>query len=423
MSQFYLRRREGRTSFRLTRFVRSGVLCAFFLTAAIAGAQDPVQTPAQGRGGRGGRGIQPDPDHPIMAIGTSAPDFALPGADGKTHRLSEYASAKLLAIVFECNHCPVSQLYEGRIKKLYEDYRGKGVALVAINPNNPKSVRLNELGYTDLEDSLPEMKIRLENRNITWPYLYDGETQTTATKFGVVATPHIYIFDQERKLRYQGHIDDNQREDLVKSQDARNALDALLAGKPVPVTDTRAFGCSTKWLSKATGAGSREEEMKNIQAEPVNLEMAGVDELKKLRANATSKVMVVTFWSTKCATCAGGFHDLETTYRMYRRRAYDFVTVSTDLPSAKPAVMEFLQKQYASGRNLQFATTDRNSLQAAFGVKWNAALPYTVVIGPDGKILYQKEGKFDLLTLRRTVLATMPDTAGYIGNQAYWARK
>jgi peroxiredoxin len=357
-----------------------------------------------------------------MAIGTHIPEFTLPGADGKMHKLSEWANAKLLVIVFECNHCPESQNYESRIKKLYEDYKDKNVALVAINPNNPASVRLNELGYTDLEDSLPEMKIRLADRHITWPYLYDGETQTTATKFGVVATPHVFIFDQDRNLRYQGQIDDNQRQDLVKVTPARDALEALLAGKPVPVTDTRAHGCSTKWLSKQVGSQSREAEMEKIKAEPVKLDTADADALKKLRANPSGKVRVVTFWSTKCAGCADSFHDLQTTYRMYRLRAFDFVTVSTDASGDKAAVTDFLQKQYASSPNL-IATVDHNAVQAAFGEKWKPNTMFTAVIDADGKLLYKKEGKLalqDLLTLRRNVLAKMPDTNGYPGNRAYW---
>ncbi|MGH9584049.1 MAG: redoxin domain-containing protein, partial [Bryobacteraceae bacterium] len=94
-----------------------------------------------------------DDPHPTLAIGSPAPNFALPGIDGKIHRLSDYASAKVLVIVFTCDHCPVAQLYEGRIKQLAADYRDKGVALVAIQPNNPKAIRLDELGYTDVSDS------------------------------------------------------------------------------------------------------------------------------------------------------------------------------------------------------------------------------------------------------------------------------
>jgi len=397
------------------------------LTAApFSWSQQAAATGSSGRGSRGGSGrgrggLGGDRDHPIMAIGTHIPDFDLPGADGKNHKLGEWANAKLLAIVFECNHCPVSQIYEGRIKKLYDDYKSKGVALVAINPNNPGSVRLNEEGYTDLEDSLPEMKLRLADRHITWPYLYDGETQKIATQFGVVATPHIFIFDQDRKLRYQGRIDNNQNEKLVTSQDARAALDALLAGKPVPVENTRAFGCSTKWLSKQVGSESRGAEMEKIKAEPVNLETADADQLKKLRANSSGKVQVVTFWSTKCSTCADTFHDLETTYRMYRLRAFTLVTVNTDPAANKSAVTDFLKSQYASGQNLQ-ATADHAAVEAAVGEKWKANNLFTEVIAQDGSVIYKKEGKLalpDLLALRRISQAHMPDT-GYPGSQAYW---
>ena len=363
-----------------------------------------------------GRGIQAN-EHPVLPIGSSLPEFALPGVDGKVHKSTEYVGTKALAVVFESNHCPVSQLYEGRVEQLYADYRGKGVTFVAINPNNPKAVRLDELGYTDVTDSLEEMKIRAKFRGITWPYLYDGETQALSMKFGAVATPHIFIFDQDRKLRYQGRIDDNQREELVKTKDARNALDALLAGRAVPVAETRAFGCTTKWMAKSQDVAA---EWTRIQNEPVVVESADAAALKTLRANPTSKVVLVNFWSTTCKACTDGFLDLETTYRMFRKRAFDMVTVSTDGPSASAPVLAFLKAQYASSQNKQFASADRASLQAAWGARWNPAQPFTMVIAPGGEVLYQKEGKFDIVEIRRVVLAAMPDTSGYIGSKAYW---
>jgi peroxiredoxin len=394
--------------------------CAGFLAATMVLAWPRAQATVQAKGQA--RGIQPDLDHPVLKIGAPAPDFALPGVDGKVHKLSDYASAKLLAIVFESNHCPVSMLYETRIKKIYEDYRNKGVAVVAINPNNAGAVRLDEQGYTDVTDSLPEMKIRAAYRHREWPYLYDGETQSTAAKFGAVATPHIFVFDQDRKLQYQGHIDDNVNESLVKSRDARVAIDALLSGKPVPIQETRAFGCTTKWLTKATGV---EQEWARIQAEPVKLTMAGAEDLKKLRANGTAKMLLVNFWSTGCSTCVNQFPDLETTYRMYRNRSgryasLDFVSVSTNAPADKAAVLEFLQKQYAGNANLQFATTDGRSLQAAFGAKWNLASSFTAVITPDGIVVYEREGKLDILELRRAILRNMPDVVAYPGQHDYW---
>ena len=112
-----------------------------------------------------------DSQHPTLAIGSPAPDFCLPGVDGETHCLKNYAASKVLVIAFICNHCPTSQLYESRIKQIAEDYKDKGVAVVAIEPNNSDAVRLNEMGYTDVGDSLEDMKIRSEFRHFDFPYL------------------------------------------------------------------------------------------------------------------------------------------------------------------------------------------------------------------------------------------------------------
>jgi peroxiredoxin len=172
-------------------------------------------------------------------------------------------------------------------------------------------------------------------------------------------------------------------------------------------------------MSKASGV---EEEWAKIQAEPVNVDRVSADDLKKLRANQTGKVVLVSFWSTGCAMCATQFFDLETTYRMYRLRAFDFVTVSVDPPDQAPAVLAFLKRQYASSPNKQFASADIAGLQAAWGARWKPGMPYTVVIGTDGKLLYEKEGKIDILDVRRTILANMPDTKSYIGQQAYWQK-
>src|ERR1700693_2174694 len=168
--------------------------------------------------------------HPVLAIGSQAPDFCLPGVDDKTHCLKDYAASKVLVIAFICNHCPTSQLYETRIKQIAEDYKDKGVAVVAIEPNNPDAVLLNEMGYTDVGDSLEDMKSRAEYRHFNFPYLYDGENQEVLTAYGPTATPHIFIFDSDRKLRYEGRLDNNMREPPVNTRDARAALDALLGG-------------------------------------------------------------------------------------------------------------------------------------------------------------------------------------------------
>ena len=357
-------------------------------------------------------------DHPILAIGAQAPDFSLPGIDGKTHQLAEYREP-ILVVMFICNHCPTSQLYEGRMKKLVTDYSGKGVEFVAINPNDPKAVTLSELGYTDVSDSVEEMKIRAEYRHFNFPYLWDGETQSVTQAYGAQATPHIFIFDKERKLRYEGRIDNAQRESIVKVQDARLALDAMLAGNAVAVSHTPAFGCSTKWKSKID---SQEAELKKIEAEPVNVEMVSAEDLKKLRTNPTDKVLVINFWATWCGPCIEEMPALEETWRMFRRRDFDLVTVATNYPDEKTGVLKTLKAQHASSRNLQFGSDDTYALQAAFDAKWDAGVPFTLVIAPGGRVIYREQGALDILAMRRAILANLENET-YVGHPAYWAAK
>jgi peroxiredoxin len=357
--------------------------------------------------------------HPTLAIGSAAPEFSLPGIDGKTHTLVEYKAAKVLVIVFTCNHCPTAQLYESRLKKLVEDYKGQSVQFVMIEPNDPDAVRLDELAWTDVGDDLDGMKIRAAYRHFNFPYLYDGATQATANAYGPKATPHVFIFDAQRTLRFEGRVDDSQRESLVKVRDTRNAIDALLADKPVPVDHTGVFGCSTKWKAKIA---SGQEYLKKIEAEPVTLEDATAESLKKLRANPTGKLLLVNFWATWCGPCVVEFPDLETTYRMFRTRDLEMVTVAANMPDEKPGVMKFLQKQHATGKNLIFASTDTYGMQAAFDPKWESGVPYTILLGPDGTVLYQQTGDLDVLALRRVILANLDD-GSYLGHRAVWAAR
>jgi peroxiredoxin len=354
--------------------------------------------------------------HPILAVGSPAPNFELPGADGKTHQLSDYAASPVLVVAFLCNHCPISQMYEQRVQEMANAYADKGVAVVAIEPNDPKAIRIDELDSSDISDTLEEMKIRVAYKKLTYPYLFDGDTQTVTRAYGPQATPHVFVFDKDRKLRYEGRFDNNFRIEAVKTHEVRDAVDALLAHRDVAVTHMGVFGCSTKWQEKQTASL---DTMRKIESQPVKLEMATADDLKKLRQNATGKYVVVNFWATWCGSCIHEMPDLQDTFRMYNVREFDLVTVSANQPDERESVMKMLEKFHATSRNYLFASDDTAAMQKAFDPEWESAVPYTVLIAPDGRILYKSLGSVDILQLRRTVLANLP--SDYIGFNKYWS--
>ena len=354
---------------------------------------------------------------PILKVGSPAPDFNLRGIDDKMHSLKDYASAKVLVIVFTCDHCPIAGMYEHRIKQLTSGYKDKGVDVVAIMGNDPKAIHLSELGHTDLSDSFPEMKLRAAYRHFNYPYLYDGDTQAVALKYGPTATPHAFIFDEQRILRYQGRIDNNPREALVMKHEARDAIDALLAGKPVPVANTPAVGCSTKWAYKEVGARA---EIAEGNEKPVTVEMVSADDLKALRQNRdTGRLLLLNFWATWCGPCTEEFPELQKMVRQYAKRALDIVTVSINAPDEKTYVLDFLKEQHAINRNLLWSTNDSADAVKAFGPKWNGGVPFTVLIGMNGEILFQTQGGMNALEVRRAILKNLPDDR-YIGQHAYW---
>jgi thiol-disulfide isomerase/thioredoxin len=400
-------------------------VCFIGSSLAASGQQQPAAQPltdAQRQAARAQHQAELEKEyerHPTLAIGAQAPAFNLPGVDGRKHRLSEYSKYPILAIVFTCDHCPTAQLYEGRIKKLVDDYGPKGVGFVAIQPNAVAAASAHEMNYTDVDDSLDGMMIRAKYRHFNFPYLYDGDTQSTAEAYGPKATPHVFIFDKDRKLQFEGRIDNNQRESLVKTQDARAALDAMLAGKSIAVTTTPVFGCATKWKDQIE---MKQRETKQFDALPVNLDMATPDVLKTLRANNTGKFLMINFWATWCGPCVEEFHDMLNTYLWYRSRNFELVTVSANAPEEKADVLKFLQEQHSAVRNYLFSSDDNYAMQAAFDAKWDSGVPYTVVLAPDGSVIYREAGEVHLLDLRRAILAHLPEM-GYPGTNAYWASK
>ncbi|MDR3714490.1 MAG: redoxin domain-containing protein [Puia sp.] len=351
----------------------------------------------------------PADEHKTLPIGARAPDFSLQGVDGRTYTLSSFNGSAILVIVFTCDHCPTAQAYEDRVIQLTKDYKDKGVAVVAIMPNDPGSVNLDELGYTDLGDSYEEMKIRASEKNYNFPYLYDGQTESTAKAYGPVATPHVFIFDKDRKLRYQGRIDDVEKPGKVPHTfDARNAIDALLGGREVAVPTTKVFGCSIKWAEKG---GWVERSKIEWAKEPVKLDRLDVPGIRELLANKTDKLLLLTIWSASGEASLNELPEFITINRMYRKRDFGLVTISTDGTAGMDKALQILQKAQASctnyitdGGTLSNGNGGGSPLVEAVDPHWQGGLPYTLLVEPGGKIVYSRQGLIDPRMLKKTIV-------------------
>ncbi len=340
-----------------------------------------------------------------LEIGSPAPGFRLPGVDGKTYGLDDFKDAELLVVVFTCNHCPTAQAYEDRIKQLAADYRDRKVAVVAISPNDPLAVRLDELGYSDLGDSLEDMKVRAKDQAFSFPYLYDGEDQKASHAYGPVATPHVFVFDRARKLRFAGRIDNSEKPERVTSPDTRNAIEALLAGRAVPVEKTRVFGCSVKWSDKRE---SVKKAFETWAKEEVGLKRIDEQGIRRLVKNDGKKLRLINVWATWCGPCLVELPEFVAMNRMYRHREFELVTISADSPEEKDKALEALKKHQVAATNYLFDANDKYKLMDAVDEKSPGSLPHTVLVAPGGKVLYRKSGPCEPLKVKKAVV-------GYLG--------
>jgi thiol-disulfide isomerase/thioredoxin len=187
----------------------------------------------------------------------------------------------------------------------------------------------------------------------------------------------------------------------VTSHDARNAVDALLAGKPVPVEKTRTFGCSTKWSEKRADAKAAIEKWNK---EPVTLEKLDEDGLKKLAANDTDQWLLVNVWATWCAPCILELPEFVTMNRMYRHRKLRVVTISMDDPAQSKQALEVLQDGHVALANYISTISDRDRLADLLDPKWRGPLPHTVLIAPGGKVIFRSDGPIKPLEVRRAIV-------------------
>lgn len=353
-----------------------------------------------------------------LQIGDPAPDFVLPGIDGQTHRLADYQDGKLLMIFFTSNHCPTSHGAAARLKQFLADFQNRGLTFVAINPNHPDGLSIDELGYSKYDDSFEDMKKYSADEGFDFPYLYDGDTQAVAKAYGCLATPHVFLFDAERKLRYKGRFDDSPYADpaTVKSPDARNAVEALLAGRSVPVAITKPHGCSTKWISKKVGITQKMEQWDQTPVDVETIDAAGVAALRK---GGTANVRLFNVWATWCVPCVAEFPELVATSRRFDMRNFEFISISVDETKDQARVKAFLEKNRAGlsdrlkksvkeeGRKSNsylFEGGTMDDLMKVLDPEWPGGIPHTVLVGTDGKVIWRHNGAVDGDELRARVL-------------------
>jgi thiol-disulfide isomerase/thioredoxin len=244
------------------------------------------------------------------------------------------------------------------------------------------------------------MKLRAKDKDFSFPYLYDGETEAAARQYGPVSTPHVFLLDEKRIVRYTGRIDDQENPTKVPNHhDTREAIDALLAGKEPPAP-TKVFGCSVKWIEKSNWI----EKAKDTWAkQPVTVSSIDVTGIHELLKNSSDRLRMINVWATWCGPCVVEFPSLINLQRIYQERDFEFITISADDPANQEKVVKFLKKQQASGGNYLFNEDDKYKLMEAIDPNWQGALPYTILVEPGGKIVYTQQGAIDPEKLRAEI--------------------
>lgn len=356
--------------------------------------------------------------HPVpLKIGARAPAFNLEGVDGKKYTLESFKEAKYLVALFTCNHCPDARAARQRINTFAKNYKEKGVQVVAISGNDPKALQPWENGWSVYGDSFEEMKEVAKEEKYVHPYLYDGDTQVTSKAYGALATPHTFVFNQERKLIYHGRFDNGRRNPGPASENnVKEVIDAALEGKEIKTPVTRPFGCSTKWSWKRKIVAQKQQEW---EALPVILDPITVEKAGELAGNDTKKIRVMHFWSTTCHSCEAGFPELVDAYRRFQRRGVELITVSLNPKKDEAEVLKFLDKEQlplsphgkksveTEGRrtnNYHFQGTGVAAFEKAVDATWKGTMPYTILIAPGGEIVFRHEGKLDVVELRRAIV-------------------
>lgn len=336
-----------------------------------------------------------------MKIGSKAVDFNLPDVTGRFYQLEDFEAAEVLVVIFTCNHCPTAQAYENRIISFTEEYKDKGVAVVAIMPNSVYSLLFEECSYSDLDDSYESMIVRSKDKKFNFPYLYDGDTEAISVQYGPTATPHAFVFNRKRELVYTGRLDASEKPGTANADDLRAAVNETLNGQQVTTPENKAFGCSIKWAWKTEWT---DKANKNWAEKPVMVEKISKKGVADLVRNNSEKLRLINVWATWCGPCVIEFPELVNLQRMYGNRNFEFISLSADKPENADQVLEFLQAKHSPIRNYLFNSNNKYELIEAINPAWNGSLPYSMLVEPGGKVVYTMQGSVNLIELKKKIV-------------------
>ena len=329
------------------------------------------------------------------------PPFQLPGIDGRIYDSTEFNKSELLVIVFLSNHCRTSQIFQHRIIRLATEYRNKGLAVVAISPNDPEAILPDELSHSELGDTLPEMALRAKKLLYPFPYLYDGKTQEVAKAYGVRVTPHAFLFDKKRKLRYSGRIGDPKNPEREDRAELRIAVNSLIHGIEPAVVRGLVFGNSIKWIKDRVIAQKTRE---RFARESVYLKNANIRTLQFVRRNDSKLPKLIYVWSNKDKNNRQELLQLAAIHKIYRKRGLKLVTICVDGSDFTDVAKKLLSETQSSGTNYICPGTEISpvvDLRAEEGIE---TTPFLGLLTSEAKIFYRSKKGFEPLTIKRHII-------------------
>ncbi|MFN7948650.1 MAG: redoxin domain-containing protein [Blastocatellia bacterium] len=322
-----------------------------------------------------------------LSIGQAAPDFALKDVQGKTHALKDYRG-KTVIVGFFSTRCPIVNAYHERIRALTRDYSGRDVVLLGVYPNS--------------NEPLSAIKARAAEQKFTFPVLKD-EGSATADLYHAQSTPEMFVIDRAGTLRYHGRIDNSPELPRVKRHDLRAALDELLAGQPVSVTETRAFGCQIK-RGKAVAPVKAAAPVNSAQV----VSLLKPADFARLREQLRGQVLVVNFWATWCGPCVAEFPEFVRIDEKYRARGVKVISISADeTAELQSKVVPFIKKQNAKFDVYVQDVDEPEDMIKQFSREWSGALPATFVFDKQGRLTQSFLGIIDREKLEAALEAAL----------------